>query len=574
MKRIAYPRPEFERDNWVNLNGEWEFRFDFGNSGEQQEFYKSEYFDDTIIVPFCPESKLSKIGYTDFIGACWYRKTVNVQKKENERILLNFEAAYYHTVVYINSVKVGFHDGGYTPFSFDITDYVNDGENVIIVNCQGDSRNPVQPSGKQSNKYASYGCSYTRSTGIWQTVWLETVPDTYLLKTFLDPDVSSKTLGVRLYYPNNNQKCITLTAKLNGETVSTKTVNTTSKFISTVLDFDCVETWSIETPTLYDLYIETKSGDLTDTVKSYFGMRDVTLDKIGLRINDKPVFMRLVLDQGYYPDGIYTAPEDDDLLNDIIISQDIGFNGARLHQKVFERRFLYEADKHGYIVWGEYPNWGFDITRDDGLQYYLTEWLESVERDYNHPALIGWCPFNETWDVNGRQQNDTVLLKIYEETKRFDPKRPVIDTSGNYHVKTDIYDIHDYQQNTEMYTERYKKFEGNDVFDNYSKRQSYAGEPYFISEYGGIKWADPQEGWGYGNAPKTLDEYVERFAALTAALLNNDRVCGLCYTQLYDVEQERNGIYYYSRKPKFDDETIAKLREAMQGISAYEENNQ
>lgn len=570
MKRTAYPRPELVRDNWINLNGEWEFEFDFSKTGKEQKYFEKEYFENTIVVPFCPESRLSKIGYKDFINSCWYKKQINLNKIEGQRTLLNFEAAYYLTEVYINGKSIGTHSGGYTPFSFDITDYIVDGENTIIVNCQGDSRDTSQPSGKQSPKFNSYGCMYTRTTGIWQTVWIENVPETYLKKLFLDPDIYSSTLAVRLYFSLLGEKTIKLQAKLGDSVVGEKIIKTSSSYLNTVIDISELSLWEIENPVLYDLFIEIEADGKTDKIQTYFGMRDVSLSKTGVQINGKPVFMRLVLDQGFYPDGIYTAPSDDDLLNDIKLSQRMGFNGARLHEKVFERRFLYEADKNGYIVWGEYPNWGFDTSRIDGLQYYLTEWLESMERDFNHPALIGWCPFNETWDCNGRQQNDLFVLRVYEETKRFDPKRPVIDTSGNYHVKTDIYDIHDYQQNTEMYENRYKEFVGNEVFDNYSKRQSYNGEPYFVSEYGGIKWADPSEGWGYGNAPQSLDEYVDRYIRLTKALMGNKRVCGLCYTQLYDVEQEKNGIYYYNRTSKFDDEILDKMRDCMLETAEYE----
>ena len=274
-----------------------------------------------------------------------------------------------------------------------------------------------------------------------------------------------------------------------------------------------------------------------------------------------------------------SAADESDFEKDIIRSKRIGFNGARLHERVFERRFLYDADRLGYIVWGEYPNWGFDHVQPAGLKYYLPEWMEAMDRDYNHPALIGWCPFNESWDRgDGAHQDDDLLRQIYLASKRFDPTRPVIDTSGNFHVITDIYDIHDYNQSIEAYQRRYSDeyFEKEGPFENKAERQHYGGQPYFISEYGGIRWTRDmskeknEKSWGYGDSPKDLEEYVNRFTSQTRILMANKRVCGLCYTQLYDVEQEQNGLYYYDRTPKFDEETMDRLREAMTSVAACE----
>ncbi len=577
--RNAYPRPELVRENWTNLCGEWEFEFDCGKSGKARDVQKKEKLERTINVPFCPESKLSGIEYKDFIGACWYRKTVEVSPKENERVLLNFEAAYYATEVFVNGTSVGKHEGGYTPFSFDITDALTAGENSIAVYCEGDARDMKQPSGKQSSRFASYGCYYTRSTGIYAPVWLETVPATYLAAVKLDPDTDNSRLFCELSLSAHGEKTVTLTASLNGKTVGTASLKTTMKTAKAVIDLDTLSLWSIETPTLYDLEIKIVSENGTDTVKSYFGMRKIELDDKCLLINGKRVFQRLVLDQGYYPEGVYTAPDDDAFAKDIKLSQRVGFNGARLHERVFERRFLYEADRLGYIVWGEYPNWGFDYTTNENTHIYLREWTEAMARDYNHPALIGWCPFNETWDINGREQANEMLRTIYEETKRLDPVRPCIDTSGNFHVVTDIYDIHDYNQSVEAFQRRYSAMTDTEVFENMNKtkiRQQYSGQPYFISEYGGIKWAKDQENnnqqvsWGYGDAPRSIDEYADRFVGLTGVLMDTEKICGLCYTQLYDVEQEQNGVYYYDRTPKFDEEIMDKLAAVLKRKAAIE----
>ncbi len=577
--RNAYPRPELVRSEWVNLCGEWEFEFDFGKSGKARGVQNKEKLDRVINVPFCPESKLSGVEYKDFINACWYRRTVVLEPKAGERTLLNFEAAYYKTEVFVNGTFVGKHKGGYTPFTFDITDALKAGENSIAVCCEGDARDKTQPSGKQCERHHSYGCMYTRSTGIYAPVWLETVPALYLKSVKLDPDTDNSRLFCELSLSEIGEKTVKLTASLSGKNVGTATVKTTMKTVRAVVDLDTLSLWSVETPTLYDLAIEIVNENGADRVQSYFGMRKIELDGKCLCINGKRVFQRLVLDQGYYPEGVYTAPTDDAFANDIVLSQRIGFNGARLHERVFERRFLYEADKRGYLVWGEYPNWGFDYTNDANTHIYLREWMEAMARDYNHPALIGWCPFNETWNIDGRQQSNEMLRTIYEQTKLVDPVRPCIDTSGNYHVVTDIYDIHDYNQSVEAYQRRYGAMTDTEVFDNMNnggRRQTYGGQPYFISEYGGIKWAkelenDRQQSWGYGDAPKSIDEYVDRFVGLTSVLMDTAKICGLCYTQLYDVEQEQNGIYYYDRTPKFDEATMDKLAAVLKRKAAIEE---
>ncbi|HOL79977.1 MAG TPA: glycoside hydrolase family 2 TIM barrel-domain containing protein, partial [Clostridiales bacterium] len=321
--------------------------------------------------------------------------------------------------------------------------------------------------------------------------------------------------------------------------------------------------WEVGCGRLYDL----KLSFCGDEVTSYFGLRNVCLDGYKFRINGKSVFQRLVLDQGFYPDGIYTAPTDEALLNDILISKAVGFNGARLHEKIFEPRFLYHCDREGYIVWGEYPNWGLDHSRPEAVFSILPEWIEELRRDFNHPSIIGWCPFNETWDVKGRKQCDEILSLVYHTTKAIDPTRPCIDTSGNYHVVTDIFDLHDYDQSPESYKKKFGSF-GKDQppHDNHAKRQTYRGEPLFISEYGGIRWSDDANSWGYGDTPKSEEEFIARYKGLTDVLLDNENIFGFCYTQLYDIEQEQNGLYTYDRKPKFDPAIFKAINERKAAI--------
>ena len=554
IPRSEHPKPQFQRENWMNLNGEWEFCFDQGRSGEQRKLYEDfSCYDKKINVPFCIQSKLSGIEYKDFVYGAWYKRTVTLTEAQaSARTVLHIGAADYRTTVYINGKKAGLHKGGYVSFSFDITAFVRAGENTIVIFCEDDERNPYIPVGKQSREFYSHGCDYTRTTGIWQTVWLEFTPKTYVAQIRMVPDAAACCLNITASLCGTAD--LQITALYEGREMAAKTVTSAVGTVNLSLALKESHLWEIGNGRLYDL--EIRFGE--DTVKSYFGLRSVCMDGYKFRLNGKSVFQRLVLDQGFYPDGIYTAPSDEALHGDILLSKACGFNGARLHQKVFEERFLYHCDKEGYMVWGEYPNWGADHTRPETVYTILPEWLAELDRDFNHPSVIGWCPFNETWDIDGKQQFNQLLSLIYRTTKAVDPTRPCIDTSGNYHVETDIFDVHDYEQDPAVLKETQRLLLEEDILRNHcDKRQEYKpGVPVFISEYGGIKWSDIKENtgtsWGYGNAPQTEAEYKARYKGLTDALLDNPKVFGFCYTQLTDIEQEQNGCFYYDRTPKFD----------------------
>jgi len=417
------------------------------------------------------------------------------------------------------------------------------GENEIAVYAEDDTRDSLLPSGKQSAKYNSFGCCYTRITGIWQTVWLEFMPESYIKSV--------------KYYPNIQDTSVTIEAELcgkgdfscnisfEGESMGGHQItDATGRFMFTVALKE-KHLWEVGKGNLYD--VEFDFAD--DNVKSYFGLREVRLDGYKFLINGKSVFQRLILDQGFYPDGIYTAPTDSDLIRDIELSLAVGFNGARLHEKIFEERFLYHADKMGYIVWGEYPDWGLDSTDAKNIYSFVPEWMEEIKRDFNHPSIVGWCPHNET----SPDQYAQSISMVYDITKALDPTRPCIDTSGHFHVKTDIFCIHDYDQNPESFKKKFDRLMTEGVLHNpYPARQKYCGEATFVSEYGGIAWNADENGWGYGKGPQTIEEFYERYKGLTDALLDNIKMFGLCYTQLTDVEQEQNGLYTYSRNPKFD----------------------
>ncbi|HLU21298.1 MAG TPA: glycoside hydrolase family 2 TIM barrel-domain containing protein [Bacillaceae bacterium] len=564
MYRQEYPRPQFVRDDWKNLNGKWEFEIDHGNSGKDRKLYEASSLADQINVPFCPESELSGIGYKDFMAAVWYRREFDIPENwKDKRILLHFGAVDYETTVWINGKEAGKHRGGYTPFSFEITDLLKNGNNVLTVNAVDDNRSGLQPRGKQSAGYYSAGCDYTRTTGIWQTVWLEAVPESYIKKAKYISNPKDSSVNIELEVDRKSENLqVELTALYKGTEVGNRTLSVNGNLAQGDLIVSEVHLWEPGKPELYDLEITLLyNGQPIDHVSSYFGMRTVSLRDKAIYINEKPVFQRLVLDQGFYPDGIYTAPSDEALKRDIELSMELGFNGARLHEKVFEPRFLYWADQMGYLVWGEHANWGLNITNAEGLSRFLPEWIEAVDRDFNSPALVGWCPFNETWDLNGTKQDDEVLRITYEVTKALDKTRPVIDTSGNFHVVTDIFDIHDYEQDVEKFAEKFRAMgEGGEAYVTFPHRQRYEGQPYFVSEYGGIWWQPGNdEGWGYGNRPKSEEEFLERYKGLTETLLKNKAICAFCYTQLYDVEQEVNGLYTYERKAKFDPAIIRAI---------------
>jgi len=575
IPRPEYPRPTLVRnDNWLNLNGQWAFAFDFGNSGRERKMWEApaEAYTHEITVPFVPESKLSGIEYVDFIAACWYRRSFTLPEnwcKCSGRILLHFGAVDYYSEIYVNNKKVGDHTGGYTPFVIDVTDAVAAGENVIAVFAEDNGKSSLQPTGKQIyHSYYNKGCHYTRCTGIWQTVWMEYVPKNYVKNLKITPDVLAEE--VEILVSLEGAYCaideVTACVSFAGEKVACGKAKVLGKHAKLRIAIPEPKLWNVGEPNLYDLTVT--AGD--DTVESYFGMRDVRINGYAIEINGKPVYQRLVLDQGYYPDGIYTAPTDENLKKDVEMSMAVGFNGARLHMKVFEPRLLYHADRAGYLLWGEFPNWGLDESNPAALLSIMPEWLTEVERDYNHPAIVGWCPFNET----GPRRNFQIFRTMYAATRAIDPMRPIIDSSGYVHVETDIYDVHDYTQKPDELEAHHKGLASGEgpIWYNFPKDDMpyKEGQPYFVSEFGGIYWnldEDHNAAWGYGEAPKTLEEFYTRFEGLTKVLLDHPKMCAYCYTQLTDVYQEKNGIYAFDRREKFD---AARLKAAQSRIAAIE----
>ena len=566
IPRPEYPRPQMVRDKWLNLNGPWEFEFDPGLSGIERGLFQAGSLRQEIQVPFCPESDLSGIGDIDFHPGVWYCREVSVPRDwPGERVLLHVGAVDHNARVWVNGREAGEHRGGYTPFTLDVTSLLRRGANVLTIHAQDDTRSPWVAAGKQCPDYHSRRCHYTRTTGIWQTVWLEPVPETYIESLRLTPHLEGGQVIVEVRVGGRvSRGILQAQAFLEGKAVGEVEAPFAGQRAAAVLPLRVVEPWGPGHPTLYDLRLTLSTQDGSrDVVTSYFGLRSVALSERAILFNGRPLFQRLVLDQGFYPNGIYTAPTDDALRNDVVISQELGFNGARLHQKVFEPRFLYWADRLGYLVWGEFPSWGLDVSDPRALTVVLPQWLAALRRDYNHPAIVGWCPFNETQ----RDQDPQVIQSVYHVTKAFDPTRPVIDTSGYQHVETDIYDVHTYEQDPEVFAGLFASFaEGGEPFQRRPDLDApYAGQPYFVSEYGGIWWNPGQDGdkaWGYGGVqarPRTQEEFLARYRALTEALLRHPRICAFCYTQLYDIEQEVNGLYAYHRRPKFESLRIREI---------------
>ncbi len=390
MNISSYPNPQSERTDFELLNGEWDFgykkrrrAFKFSNGFEKaKEVYKSNNYPYKIKVPFCIESSLSGICYTGFVEQVWYRKKLDIKKGER-RVFLHIGAADYITSVLVNGEPAGRHRGGYTSFSFEITDLVKDGENEIFILCEDDVKSSLVPRGKQSEKLKSHGCDYTRTTGIWQSVWLEYTPKEYIKDFKLYPDISGK---ITVLADFEGKADFTCKAYYDGKPVGEGMLKDAAGNAVMQLELDETHLWEPGRGRLYDL--ELTFGE--DKVRSYFGLRSLRLDGMKFLINEKSVFQRLVLDQGFYKKGIYTAENDEELKRDIELSMELGFNGARLHQKVFDPRFLYFADIAGYLVWGEYPNWGLDYSDAKSVDVFLAEWGEAVNRDFNHPSIIGW----------------------------------------------------------------------------------------------------------------------------------------------------------------------------------------
>jgi beta-galactosidase/beta-glucuronidase len=573
IQRPEYPQPQFQRERWLSLNGAWEFEFDDANAGLDADWASdSRKFSRNIVVPYCFESRLSGIGDTSFHPWIWYRRTVTLPADwQGQRVLLHFGAVNYWSMAWVNGKLAGSHEGGNTPFTFDVTPLLHSGANILTVRAHFPPTDRYIPRGKQFWEPKSKSIFYTRTSGIWQPVWMEPVGASYLDRVKITPNTDG---AVRLEFtiarPQPDLE-ISASASFAGQSKASGTAHTNSGRATVLFAIDEPKLWSPSSPNLYDLALELRRGGvLLDRVQTYFGIRSVTAESGKVLLNDDPIFLKMVLDQGYWPDSILTPPTDEAIQYDIRMTKEMGFNGARKHQKLEDPRYLYWADHLGFLVSSEMANaYEFD---DAYVSRFTREWIAAVERDYNHPSIVIWAPINESWGVpnlrDPRQQNH--LKSLYSLTHSLDATRLVVDNEGWEHTDmTDLFAIHDYARTGDLLYERYKNLgaSGAGVPDNYKASlipgYHYNGSPVALTEFGGIAFIPPghdvpPEAWGYSGVEKTPDAALERLRGLYNAIARIPGFAGLCYTQLTDVEQEINGLMTYDRKLKFD---ARKLRE-------------
>lgn len=584
VPRPEYPRPQFERADWLNLNGEWAFAFDDDRRGDRERWYEPDAgtFGERIIVPFAFQSKLSGIGDPSFRDLVWYRRTFETPADwRGRRVLLHIGACDYASTVWVNGRWAVSHEGGHTPFQADITDLLNpEGGNTIVVRAEDFSRDVTLPRGKQFWKEGSESIFYTRTTGIWQTVWLEPVHEAHLVKVKFTPDIDRNEVRLRAFFSPEAWKgaaagepcSAKIVVRFEGDLIAEETFpvlhaeEARAIGLSDFNDHGLGRWWTPEQPNLYDVRIElTRNGQTVDTVDSYFGMRKISIENGRISLNNRPYFMRLVLDQGYWPDGVLTAPTEEDLLRDIRLTKEMGFDGVRKHQKMEDPRFLYGCDKLGLLVWGEAAN--AYAYSEEYVRKFTHEWQEAVERDYNHPCIVVWVPMNESWgipnvQIDRRQQQHG--LTLYHLTKSLDDTRPVIYNDGWEMMDTDIAAIHDYEWREEVLADRYASAEKAVNAMPANRRifvggRAHQGQPILVTEFGGIAYKKSDwEGWGYSGAEND-DDFLARLGAVIRPLTLSGVVQGFCYTQLTDVEQEINGLVTYDRVPKVPTEQIRKI---------------
>lgn len=601
MPRPEYPRPQFRRRVWRNLGGEWGFAFDDADVGLEERWQHvtdadletpRAPFDRRITVPYCYQSALSGIGDTGMHDVVWYARTfdrppVAAADPAGERVLLHFGAVDYWATVWVNGVCVARHEGGHTPFSADITPALGDRdserENVLVVRAEDPSQDLTIPRGKQYWKEESEDIFYTPTTGIWQTVWLEPVPPARIDTLRITPDVDRALVdieaGVTAFQDGMSLR---LVGSLRGSVVFDDRAELTGPVVHRGVPLTRggrnprgrrgapdhpLALWSPEEPNLYDLRLELRdAGDrLVDAVDSYFGVRKIETRGGKVFLNNRPYYQRLVLDQGYFPGGLLTAPEDRDLRRDIELAKELGFNGARKHQKIEDPRWLYWADRLGFLVWGEMAN--AHLYSREYVARMTAEWQAAIRRDYNHPCIVAWVPVNESWGVP-RLASDPAhvahLLSLYDLTRSLDTSRLVVSNDGWEHVRSDLLTLHNYGGPNALRRMYAKARPG--VAPKPGERTAYVpgyayrGEPILVTEFGGVAVGSARgtAGWGYHHA-RSGRQLVKRYRALLGALLNSKVVQGFCYTQLTDVEQEINGLLTFDRRHKADPAAIREI---------------
>jgi beta-galactosidase/beta-glucuronidase len=580
IPRNEYPRPQFERDCWLNLNGDWNFDFDDNNIGVREGWYSNPKLNQKITVPYTYQSKLSGVNNQDFHDIVWYSKEFDLTEDlKGKRVIINFGAVDYKADIWVNGIHLTTHEGGHVPFSVEISNVIKEKSNQLVVRAEDYTKDLELPRGKQYWKRTSEGIFYTRTTGIWQSVWLEGVAEAYLSKVWLTPDLDNKKVFVE-YEINGASDSTKLGVTISLDNIvlvddCLKVVNGRGKRDfwldqETTIDWNHQESWAWtpENPILFNIdFTVYYNNDKIDSVKSYFGLRKVSIVEGRFMLNNRPYYQKMLLDQGYWEDSLLTAPTDEDFVKDIELCKAMGFNGVRKHQKIEDPRYLYWADKLGFLVWGEIAS-AYIYSRKY-VRRITDEWMSMIERDYNHPCIVAWTPLNESWGVDcimNNKNEQAHSAAMYYLTKSLDTTRPVISNDGWDHTKTDLLTIHDYEWEKDVLKNRYSSMEsilstkhsGRGMF---AQGWCYEDQPVIVSEFGGISYPKGNwKGWGYSSA-NSDEDFARRYYDVVSALLESPLVQGFVYTQITDVEQEINGVMTYDRKPKIDVEIIKAINE-------------
>ena len=589
--RKAYPRPQFVREAWQNLNGSWQFCFDDNNEGLAEKWYLDEKeFRDQIEVPFVYQCKLSGIQEDKSHEILWYKKSFEIETNGKERVLLHFGAVDYHAMIFLNGGLVCEHEGGHTSFTVDITDFLdtNKKEQSLAVRVYDPLEDELIPRGKQIWEDQPKGIWYTGTTGIWQTVWVEKVNHKYIsdLK-FTSLFDEGKESIICITEDTDFGDAIAYQISFEGNTIcegEVKCHNHTIKWDVNLIQNHIFRTnfhdngwaWTPESPSLFEVLLVLKDaeGHVFDRVESYFGFRKVHKENGMVYLNNKPYYQKLVLDQGYWREGLMTAPADEAFKRDIELAKEMGFNGCRKHQKTEDPIFLYWADKLGFLVWGECAS---TVMYDPkAVKRLMTEWTEIIQRDYNHPSIIVWVPLNESWGIpnvhrNSMQQHFSQTM--YHVLHALDDTRLVISNDGWEMTETDICAIHNYMHGQKEEVRKfahYREMLANSrnlidmpstCWDIYAKGFAHTGEPVMLTEFGGIGFELSGEGaWGYTSV-ENEDDFLEDYTRIMDTIFDSVGLCGYCYTQLTDVEQEMNGLLTYDRRPKCDLKKIRAINE-------------
>ncbi len=583
IPRPEYPRPDFVRHSFQNLNGQWDFAFDDTDAGLEEKWYERQSFPRSITVPYVYQCALSGIHEKTPHNVVWYHKRVPILSEgKDKRVILHFGAVDYLAMVWVNGQLVGTHKGGNAPFCFDITPQVILGEeNSIVLRAFDDAYDLEAPRGKQYWKQESENIFYTASTGIWQTVWIEQVAPDRLERIWVTPDVDRKCFGIRMEFAGKAEKQVRVTLRFGNHVYADDIIRVANNRVQREfwldqrisLDWNHQESmvWTPEKPRLFDLSFEVLAeGICVDTVESYCALRKVSVVNGKFMLNNRPYYQKMLLDQGYWRSGLMTAPSDEDFIRDIQACKDMGFNGVRKHQKVEDPRYLYHADRMGLLVWGECA--ASYVYSRKGVMALTESWMEIVQRDYNHPCIVCWVPLNESWGIDGIMHNkeeQAFSQSMYHLTKALDQTRLVISNDGWNHTKSDLLTIHDYEGSYDVLKKRYDG-DLNTILDSipghrtlYAQGSGYEGEPIIVSEFGGIGYKkDAGKGWGYTAATSDAD-FTERFRAVVMAMLESRHVQGYVYTQICDVEQEINGLMTYDREYKIDPAVIREINETL-----------